>query len=205
MNKVLVLFAHPALQRSRVNRRLVEAVTSLEGVTLHDLYERYPDFDIDVAGEQQLLLDHEVVVLQHPFFWYSVPALLKEWIDLVLQHGWAFGREGTALQGKTLLSAISAGGSEDTYQPGGHNRYTVRQLLAPVELTARLCGMIPLAPFVVYGTHDLIDAAISDHASRYRELVTALRDGTLDLDAAAQVPHLNDLTRLRRREGHHAH
>ena len=43
-NRVLVLFAHPALEKSRVNRRLIRAAQGLEGVTFHDLYEAYPDF-----------------------------------------------------------------------------------------------------------------------------------------------------------------
>ncbi|MFZ5786262.1 MAG: NAD(P)H-dependent oxidoreductase, partial [Acidobacteriota bacterium] len=70
MDKVLILFAHPALQSSRVNRRLVEAVKGIEGVTLRDLYEAYPDFDVDVPHEQSLLERHDLIVLQHPFYWY---------------------------------------------------------------------------------------------------------------------------------------
>ena len=80
---VLVLFAHPALETSRINRRLAEAPQSLEGVTLRDLYEVYPDFDVDVEAEQASLLEHDVVVFQHPLYWYSAPPLLKQWQDLV--------------------------------------------------------------------------------------------------------------------------
>jgi len=91
MPGVLVLFAHPALEKSRVNRRLAAAVADLPGVTLHDLYEAYPDFDVDVKREQDLLVAHDVLVVQHPFYWYSTPALVKQWEDLVLEHGWAYG------------------------------------------------------------------------------------------------------------------
>src|SRR6187455_1899648 len=101
--RVLILFAHPALHRSRVNRVLVEAVRSLEGVTFHDLYEVYPDLLLDVDREQALLREHDVVVWQHPFFWYSAPALVKEWQDLVLELGFAYGEGGTALRGKRAL------------------------------------------------------------------------------------------------------
>ncbi len=92
---ILILFAHPALEKSRVNRHLVAGVRDLPGVTFHDLYEAYPDFNILVPHEQELLEAHDVVVLQHPFYWYSTPALVKEWEDLVLQHGWAYGTGGT--------------------------------------------------------------------------------------------------------------
>jgi len=86
-NHVLILFAHPALEKSRVNRRLVAAVQGLEGVTFHDLYEAYPDFYIDVKHEQRLLEAHDIIAFQHPLYWYSTPSLLKEWQDLVLEHG----------------------------------------------------------------------------------------------------------------------
>jgi glutathione-regulated potassium-efflux system ancillary protein KefG len=172
--KVLVLLAHPALQRSRVNRRLADAVRGLPGVTVHDLYDSYPDFDLDVPREQALLLAHDVIVWQHPFFWYSTPALLKEWQDLVLEFGWAYGPEGTRLRGKKLLSAITTGGPEHAYQPEGFNRYTIRQLLAPIEQTARLCGLEYLTPFVVHGTHRLDEAEIERHADAYRRMILSL-------------------------------
>jgi glutathione-regulated potassium-efflux system ancillary protein KefG len=190
-NRILILFAHPALQKSRVNRHLVEAVESLGGVTFRDLYECYPDLDIDVRREQGLLLDHDVIVLQHPFYWYSTPAIIKEWEDLVLEHGWAYGRDGTALRGKLLLNAITAGGRESTYQNDGYNRFTMRELLAPIAQTAYLCGMDYLPPFVVHATHTLSEAEILDHAEDYRRVICALRDGALDLESAQRHPRLN--------------
>jgi len=190
-SRVLILFAHPALEKSRVNRRLADAVRRLDGVTFRDLYELYPDFDIDVTAEQELVADHDVVVMQHPFYWYSTPALIKEWEDLVLEHGWAYGSRGTALQGKVLLTAITAGGSEGAYCRQGYNRFTIRELLAPLEQTAALCGMTYLPPFVVHGTHSLDDVEIARHAGDYRRVIEALRDGTLDAQAAADQPRLN--------------
>lgn len=190
-NRVLILFAHPALEKSRVNRAMIRGLDGLQGITFHDLYEAYPSFDVDVDTEQRLLLEHDVVVLHHPFYWYSTPALIKQWEDLVLTHGWAYGREGVALRGKVMMSAITTGGNEAAYQPGGHNRFTVSELLRPIEQTARLCGMDYLPPFVVYGTHGMTDDAIRGHAEDYRRVLLALRDGALDLVAARQYPHLN--------------
>jgi glutathione-regulated potassium-efflux system ancillary protein KefG len=190
-NPVLILFAHPALEKSRVNRRLVEAVRDLDGVTFHDLYEEYPAFFVDVRREQTLLSAHDVVVWQHPFYWYSTPALLKQWQDLVLEHGWAYGSGGVALRGKRLLSAITTGGGESAYQHGGHNRYTIRELLAPVDQTAHLCGMEYLPPFVAYGTHGMAASDVQRHAEDYRTVIVALRDGTLDLEKARSQPSIN--------------
>ncbi len=188
---VLVLFAHPAIRKSRVNQVLIDAVSGLEGITIHDLYEAYPDHNIEVGREQALLLDHDLVVFQHPFYWYSTPSILKEWQDLVLEHGWAYGHEGRALRGKRLLSAITTGASEENYLRNAPNQHTIRELLAPISQTAWLCGMDYPPPFVVYGTHSLGPEDINRHATDYRRTIEALRDGTLDLDAARDWPRLN--------------
>lgn len=180
---VLVLFVHPHRHRSRVNRALVEAVEGAPGITVHDLYEHYPDLGVDVRHEQALLAAHDTVVLQHPFTWYSAPALLKEWIDHVLQFGWAYGPNGTALRGKRLLSVISTGGSAEAYTPEGTHGTTVRALLAPFAQTARLCGMPYLPPFVTHGAHQIDDDGLRLAASDYRAVLEALRDGRLDADA----------------------
>jgi glutathione-regulated potassium-efflux system ancillary protein KefG len=180
MARVLVLFAHPTLERSRVHRSLIERLPGGPDVTLHDLYEAYPRLDIDVEYEKQLLIDHDVIAFQHPFYWYSTPPILKQWQDLVLEHGWAYGSEGTALQGKTFLPIISTGGSEEAYCSAGYNRFTVRQLLAPIEQTARLCGMEFLPPFVVFGTHQLDPQDIALEGRRYAALFEALTAGEPD-------------------------
>jgi len=170
---------------------LLTAARSVADVTVHDLYDAYSDFDIDVAREQALLLAHDIIVWQHPFYWYSTPPLVKQWGDLVLVHGWACQRDGTALHGKRWLHAVSTGGSEQAYQHNGNNRFTIRELLAPLEQTARLCGMRWLAPFVVHGTHVLVDDAFVEAAHDHARVLTALRDGVLDEDAAAELPRLN--------------
>jgi glutathione-regulated potassium-efflux system ancillary protein KefG len=190
--RVLVLLAHPVLERSRIQRRLADAVRHVAGVTVHDLYETYPDLEVDVRREQALLVEHDVVVFQHPFYWYSSPAILKEWQDLVLEHGWAYGRHGHALAGKLAFNALSTGGGEQAYRPGGFNRFTVRQLLAPWDQTAHLCRMRYLAPFVVHGAHWLeTEAQIEPFTTDYRHLLEALRDDRVDLDEAAGAERLN--------------
>jgi glutathione-regulated potassium-efflux system ancillary protein KefG len=111
-------------------------------------------------------------------------------MDLVLEHGWAYGSKGRALVGKTLMTALTTGGGEAAYHHEGRNRHTLRELLAPVEQTARLCGMRWLPPFVVYGTHRLTPAEVERAADEYARVLEALRDGALDLDAIAGAPRL---------------
>ena len=158
-----------------MNRELAAAVQDLEGVTFHDLYEHYPDLHINVGREQALLREHQLIVLQHPFYWYSSPAIIKEWQDLVLEHGFAYGDHGTALRGKKLLTAITTGGPEEAYARSGFNHFSIRELLAPFEQTARLCGMEYLPPFVVYAAPRFAPEEVAAAAARYRSLLTQLR------------------------------
>ena len=190
---ILILFAHPALHKSRINRRLIAAVRGLENVTINDLYEEYPNFDIHVRREQELLLAHDVIVFQHPFFWYSSPAIIKEWEDLVLEYGFAYGAGGTRLHGKLCLMAITTGGPPEAYERKGYNFFTIRELLAPFEQTAKFCGMRYLPPFVIHGTLQLRnEAEIAAHAQAYRRLIEGLRDDSFDLDEIEKFERAND-------------
>ncbi len=192
LNRVLILFAHPALEKSRVNRHLIQAVRELDAVTVHDLYEAYPDFHINVKHEQNLLLAHDIIVFQHPFYWYSSPAILKEWQDLVLEYDFAYGHQGNALTGKKFLSAITTGGTEHAYCREGDNRFSIRELLVPFEQTAYLCGMEYLPPFVIYGTYRLRSLhQITQHVNHYRASIMALRDNTLNWDVLRQCQFFN--------------
>ena len=190
--RILILLAHPVLERSRVNRRLAATATGVEGVTVHDLYERYPALDIDVRREQALLEEHDVVVFQHPFYWYSAPAIIKEWQDLVLEYGWAYGEGGHRLDGKIAFNAVSTGGPFEAYSQSGNNRFTLRQLLAPFDQTAHLCRMHYLAPFAVHAAIRIHgDDDLRPYVEDYRRLLAALRDDHVDLIAAARAGRLN--------------
>lgn len=196
MSRILLLFAHPALERSRVQSRLVAHIQHLDGITFHDLYESYPDFDIDVKREQQLLLEHDIIVWQHPFFWYSAPAIIKQWLDLVLQHGWAYGSKGKMLTGKRVFNAISTGGTLQAYSSTGRNRFSVRQLLAPFDQTAVLCNMIYLPPFAILGSHRLEAGDIELQAVQYEQLLVAMRNDRINEAEWKSVSFLNDLIPL---------
>ncbi len=190
--RVLVLLAHPSLDRSEVNRPMADAARGIPGVTLVDLYAEYPDFQIDIDREQERLLAHEVIAFQHPLYWYSTPAILKEWQDLVLEHGFAYGSGGTALHGKILFNALSAGGLEAAYRAEGYNHFTIRELLHPIEQTAVLCGMTYLPPFALFGARTAVEEGRVDrHIVDWVKLLESLRDGQVDIAAAQRLPLLN--------------
>lgn len=176
MKRILILFAHPAYHKSKINKRMAGAIQDMEGVTLNNLYENYPDFCINRKKEQELLKQNDIIVWHHPFYWYSAPALLKEWFDIVLQHGFAFGPKGKALKGKTAFSVVSTGGRKEYYSLSGDNQYSMNQFLIPFKQSARLCEMDYLPPFVVHGSHNLTEAEIDGYAENYRRLLEMLRD-----------------------------
>ncbi|WP_153234716.1 glutathione-regulated potassium-efflux system oxidoreductase KefF [Glaciimonas soli] len=166
---ILVLYAHPTPHHSRINQRMADSVASLAHVHLHDLYETYPDFHIAVRREQSLVAAADLIVFQHPIQWYSMPALLKQWVDMVLTPGWAYGPDGNALRGKDFWLVATTGGSEASYREEGHNRLPFSVFLPPYQQTAQLCGMRWLPPHILHGAHQANEAALLAHIDLYRE------------------------------------
>jgi glutathione-regulated potassium-efflux system ancillary protein KefG len=169
----LIVFAHPALEKARVAPAMLKAALALPYFPVRDLYDLYPDMTIDVLAEQVAMAVSDIVVLQFPLYWYSVPALLKEWLDLVWVPGWAYGKGGKVLVGKTLACAFSAGGSSETYSAQGANRFTIAELLRPWEQTAALCGMRWIPPFVIHNAGDLDAVMLAEESLRYRRWLEA--------------------------------
>lgn len=190
--KVLILFAHPAFHKSKVNKLMVEGLSEIKGITFHDLYQEYPETDIDVKHEQKLLTEHDVIIFQFPVFWYSTPSILKEWQDLVLEHGWAFGSKGNELKGKLFLCSVTAGGPKSAYQVGSYHNHTINQLLSPLRQTSVLCKMNPLPPFVVHGSHAIEEYEIQTHKNELLKLLDEFTNNNFSYADAIKYDYLND-------------
>jgi glutathione-regulated potassium-efflux system ancillary protein KefG len=180
---VLVVHAHPDQPASRVNAALLEAARTVPGVTVHPLYDAYPHFFVDAAHEQRLVESHDAVVFQHPLYWYSVPPLLKQWFDTVLQHGWAYGREAKATLGKTWTHALTMAGTARSYSgtvdpaedpTGRANHFGLDDYVKPWLQSARLCGMRWRAPFIVHSAEKLDARGLDDACDRYRTFLAGL-------------------------------
>jgi len=194
--KVLILFAHPAIQKSRINSYLIKGISEIQDVTFHDLYEEYPEFDIDVKHEQQLVENHDVIIFHFPLYWYSTPAILKEWQDLVLLHGWAYGSKGTALKDKLFFCTISTGSPGIAYEVGGFHDHTLNQLLVPLRQTAKLCKMIPLPPFLIHSTHTLDNEDINYYRNNYFQLLRRLSDDDFEIENALDNEYMNNYLKM---------
>ena len=161
--KTLVVLAHPDLSKSKINAAWAKAAAALGDVTVHDLYRAYPDGKIDVAAEQALVRAHDRVIFQFPMFWFSTPALLKQWYDDVLSYGFVYGPGGDALEGKAIGVAVSTGGKADAYRAGAQNAWTIDELLRPIQGIARFVRAEYLPVFTLRGGHriDIDDLTIA--------------------------------------------
>ncbi len=168
-----VLYAHPSAHLSRVNARLARAASAIDGVQVHPLYDTYPDFYIDVAREQALAAAADVIVFLHPIQWYSMPSLLKEWVDVVLLPGWAYGAGGDALRGKTCWLVATTGSGADAYSAAGVHARPFADFLPPFEQTAALCGMRWEAPHILHGAHHVDDTAVQAHVDAFAARLVA--------------------------------
>src|ERR1044072_9357539 len=177
MSNVLLRVGPPDLSQSRANAALVDAVRDLAHVTVHDLYATYPDFQIDVAAEQALLAEHDVMVFQHPVFWYNTTPLFKQRQDTFFAFVLAFPIDASASQlaGKKAVVAVTTGVPADHYTPEGSNQATIETLLSNWQATLRLWQFHIQKPMVkVYGTaFGLSDEDLATSAKQYNELLAS--------------------------------
>ncbi|KLV03174.1 FMN reductase [Photobacterium aquae] len=142
MSHVLVISGHPNLESSNTNTVILnELERRIDSLEVRRLDSLYPDYQIDIAAEQQALLKADIIVLQFPFYWYSVPALLKKWIDDVFSYNFAYGSKGDKLKGKDFILSFTIGGPAESYDPLGYNHFTIEQIMHPLQQTAYLAGM----------------------------------------------------------------
>ena len=142
MSSILMIVAHPNIESSIGNKTIIEHFKSLHPeAEIDELYKLYPDFKIDVKKEQEKLLKADFIILQFPYYWYNAPALLRKWFEDVLEHGFAYGSKGKALQGKKLIVSFTTGSPVETYKEGGMQNFTLEDLTKGFHQLANLCSM----------------------------------------------------------------
>lgn len=174
-HRVLVLVGHPNLADSRINDALASAASEVPAVTVRNLetvLEQHQGH-FDTATEQTVIDQYDVVVFQFPWYWYSAPAIVKQYLDEILTGDWAY-MQRYALEGKSILFAISTGGSADAYQADGHNKFTMNELLAPYIATANKIKMVWHEPFIVHGARAISAEVIDQACAEYQQLLTDL-------------------------------
>jgi glutathione-regulated potassium-efflux system ancillary protein KefG len=192
INKILILFFHPLFEKSSANKSLVENIPNSDNITFHDLYEEYPDFDIDIKQEQSLLSSHDIIIWHHPMYWYNCPPLMKQWIDMVLEYGWAYGKKGKALTDKIIFQVITTGGDRESFCETGYDKYRIPNLLEPFNQTAKVCNMEYLPPFVVHGTYKMSKKDCDKNGMVYGNLLNYLQKNNLETAEILKFEYLND-------------
>lgn len=180
MSKTLILLFHPDLGRSRANAALAGAALRLPSVEVIDLYSLYPNGEIDADQEVARLLSADRIVFQFPIQWYSTPPLLKAWQDAVLTRMYyiAYETEGRLMEGKPLLVVATAGNVPEAYAPTGANKFTMAELLRPLEATAHRCGLPWQPPHLIYRADKLDDLSLRRAGLQYMALLEEWRGAT---------------------------
>ena len=157
--KTIIILAHPNIEQSYINKSWIEILSKTNPeIKIHNLYKKYPDWKIDVVSEQAVLVGYDRIIFQYPFQWYSMPPLLKKWIDEVFLQGWAYGQGGENLNGKEIGVAVSTAGISDVYAESVFG--TLEQLLKPMASTAKFIG----ATYI--GHHAFLGAYTPDAGER---------------------------------------
>ena len=191
--KILILFGHPAFEKSSYNKYMVQGLDAIENVTFHDLYENYPEMDIDREIEQELLLTHDCIIFHHPMYWYSAPAIFKEWQDLVLMHDWAYGSKGHALEGKYFMTVVTTGAPKDAFCSQEYQHHTVQEFLVPFHQMAMMCNMVPLPPFVIHGTHLVEDHLLQKAKRSYHTVLKLLSHDSFNFTQVLDMQYMNEI------------
>lgn len=177
--KTLVIISHPEISESGSQQFLLSSIPESESVKVHHLEGAYPDSQIDVAAEQQLLKQFDRILFQFPFYWYSSPPMLKQWQDEVLTYGFAYGKNGHALSGKEFGLVLSVGIKESEYQAGGKEVFSINELTKPFQAVAVKTGMTYLKPFVIYQFPYMTEEQKMTLLIDYQQAVTREADDSL--------------------------
>ncbi|AQW94450.1 flavodoxin family protein [Elizabethkingia anophelis] len=149
----LIILGHPDWERSLANKEIVNGLVNSEVyIEVRHLQQLYPDFKIDIKKEQEALLRHKNIVFQFPFYWYTMPAILKQWFDLVLEYGFAYGSTGDKLKGKNFIPSFTVGSAENEYKTLGEHHFRILEFCKNLEQTAYYTQMNYIEPLYFYGT-----------------------------------------------------
>ncbi|MBM6615465.1 NAD(P)H-dependent oxidoreductase [Desemzia sp. RIT804] len=177
--KTLVIISHPEITESGSQQFLLSSIADSEMITVHHLEGTYPDGNIDVVTEQKLLKQHDRIVFQFPFYWYSSPPMLKQWQDEVLIDGFAYGRNGHQLKGKEFGLVLSIGVSESEYQAGGREAFSIHELTKPFQAVAFKTGMTYLKSCLIYQFPYMTESQKMTLLIDYQQFLTRAADDSL--------------------------
>ncbi|WP_323702680.1 NAD(P)H-dependent oxidoreductase [Mammaliicoccus sp. Dog046] len=162
----LVILVHPNIEESVVNKKWRDALLS-ENIDVHELYLKYPNGELNIKEEQDLLESYDNIIFQYPLYWYSSPSLLKKYLDEVFEYGWAYGSTGNALNNKNIGLAVSIGADSDKYESENATRFSTDTLLSPMMATADFVGAKFVGIHKLYGALNLTQEKLEENVKAY--------------------------------------
>lgn len=133
----------------------------------------------DILVEQRKVLECQLMIFQFPLWWFSMPAILKGWVDRVLCMGFAYDQDGRwydhgGLKGRRAMLSLTTGDPESCFAPRGIHG-AMDSILWPIQrATLSHCGFEVLPPFVAYAvakaTADERAAILERYTQRLRGL-----------------------------------
>ncbi len=168
MKKTLVLFAHPYFEYSTANVELIKVYEGVENLEFKDLYEEFPDFHIPTFRERKRIRDYERLIFHFPLIWFSLPPLLKLWIDEVFDMTWT-AQVNHPLQNKDALIIVTVGGKEEKYKAGGLYGSTVSELLASLTLSLKVNHIEVTEVIEIYDSDDLEKEQLQEFSKKIQK------------------------------------
>jgi glutathione-regulated potassium-efflux system ancillary protein KefG len=169
-DKILVIVAHPNFDKSRVNASLISRLKGRKDITVHNLYSKYENFQINTEKEITLLKKYDKIVIQFPMMWYSAPPLLKLWIDQVLTK---IAHSENFLKDRKIMLVVTCGGKYIKYVKSNDNKYSINELLSPLEETFKYLGMKQIKPFYIFNTPEITDDQLVQYGQNYVKEIVA--------------------------------
>ncbi len=149
----LIILGHPNIEKSLANRTILEELQNSDlDIEIRNLSALYPDYNINAKAEQEALLRHPQIVFQYPLYWYNMPAILKQWFDVVFEYQFAYGSKGDKLKGKDFIPSFTVGAPESEYHTLGEHHFRIYEFCKNLEQTAYYAGMNYVEPVYFHGT-----------------------------------------------------
>ncbi|MGC5699116.1 NAD(P)H-dependent oxidoreductase [Pseudomonas sp. NFXW11] len=153
----------------------------------------------DIQGELEKLLWADLLILNFPVFWFSVPAMLKGWIDRVLVSGVCYGGkrfyDQGGLAGKKALVTLTLGGREHMFGEGAIHGPLEDMLRPLLRGTLAYVGCEVLEPFVAWHVPYISHEAREDFLHSYQQRLQGLMN-----EAPLVFPRLDQFDEALRRK-----
>ncbi|KAJ3438544.1 nad p h oxidoreductase-related [Anaeramoeba flamelloides] len=204
--KVLIVFAHPESKSFNAALKNTAVSTLTEAgheVKVSDLYEIGWNFHVDrtnftelkdndyfkpqseqplgkyiqkIKDEQAKVTWCDMIIFQFPMYWYSMPSILKSWVDIVFSAGFAYGGdygyfEKAGFAGKKALICTTTGGPEFFYTEKGRSGNYKRILYPIIYGMFVFTGMESYEPQVFFGPAHGTDESRKEMLKKYSEFL----------------------------------